>query len=239
MNKTLPASGPRILVVEDERAMRMALQDCLAAEGYRVLTAENGEMGLEKSLSETPDLLILDVMLPRIDGFSLARELRKVHCKTPILILTARGEVRDRVAGLDAGADDYLVKPFSTDELLARVRSLLRRSQRDTRARQNVSIGELQIHLAQRRLLRGGREVHLTPKEFDMLRLMIEAFPEPVSRERFLDAVWGYTVFPTTRTIDTHVAALRQKLETDPENPKLIKTVHGSGYRFELPPNFA
>jgi len=229
----------RVLVIEDERPMRLALHDCLAAEGYRVLLAENGESGLSKALAESPDLIILDIMMPRLDGYSVARALRRANHKTAILMLTARGQVSDRVTGLDAGGDDYLIKPFSTDELLARVRSLLRRTHREIRGAMIINTGNLQINLREQRITRGGREVHLTHKEFAMLELLIASAPEPVTRERFLDAVWGYTKFPTTRTVDNHIVLLRQKLEADPDRPVLIKTVHGSGYRFELPEEFA
>jgi len=225
----------RLLIVEDELPMRTALQDCLEGEGYRVLTAADGEVGLERALKEKPDLILLDIMLPRLDGFALCAELRRLSIKAPVLMLTAKGQVQDRVTGLDAGADDYLVKPFSTDELLARVRALLRRTRRTGHAPTALKLGDVQIDLLKQTALRGRKSVHLTAKEFAMLRLMAEAQSEPVTRERFLDVVWGYTAFPTTRTVDNHIASLRAKLEADPDQPRWIKTVHGVGYRLELP----
>jgi DNA-binding response OmpR family regulator len=225
----------RILIVEDELPMRTALEDVLAAEGYRVLSAADGERGLRRAIEEKPDLVLLDIMMPRLDGYGVCAELRRLSNPVPILMLTAKGQVEDRVMGLDAGADDYLVKPFSTEELLARVRALLRRTRRQTRAPAKLRLGEVEIELARQTAVRGRRTVHLTAKEFAMLRLMAEAEGEPVSRERFLDAVWGYTAFPTTRTVDNHIASLRAKLETDPEQPRWIKTVHGVGYKLELP----
>jgi DNA-binding response OmpR family regulator len=225
----------RLLIVEDELPMRTALKDCLEGEGYRVLTAADGEIGLERALKEKPDLVLLDIMLPKLDGFALCAELRRLSINVPVLMLTAKGQVQDRVTGLDAGADDYLVKPFSTDELLARVRALLRRTRRTGHAPTALNLGEVQIDLLKQTALRGRKPVHLTAKEFAMLRLMAEAQSEPVTRERFLDVVWGYTAFPTTRTVDNHIASLRAKLEPDPDQPRWIKTVHGVGYRLELP----
>ena len=225
----------RILIIEDELPMRTALNDCLEAEGYRVLTSVDGQSGLERALKEKPDLILLDIMLPRLDGFAVCAELRRVSIAVPVLMLTARGQVEDRVSGLDAGADDYLVKPFSTDELLARVRALLRRTRRHGRAPTTLRLGEVQIDLLKQTAARGRKQVHLTAKEFAMLRLMTEAQGEPVTRERFLDVVWGYTAFPTTRTVDNHIASLRARLEPDPDQPRWIKTVHGVGYRLELP----
>jgi DNA-binding response OmpR family regulator len=225
----------RILIVEDETPMRTALADLLAAEGYRILTAADGENGLQRALAEKPDLILLDVMMPRLDGFALCAELRRLGHAMPVLMLTAKGQVEDRVTGLDAGADDYLVKPFSTDELLARVRALLRRVERKTKSAVKLKLGDVEIDLARQTALRGKRPIHLTAKEFAMLRLMAEAEGAPVTRENFLDAVWGYTAFPTTRTVDNHIASLRAKLEKNPDDPRWLKTVHGVGYRLEQP----
>jgi DNA-binding response OmpR family regulator len=224
----------RLLIIEDELPMRRALEDCLAAEGYRVITADNGASGLDRALKEQPDLILLDVMMPKLDGFSLCAELRRLEKRTPVLMLTAKGFVADRVRGLDSGADDYLVKPFSTDELLARVRALLRRTKREGRSTERLQFDDLTIDLARQRAWRNKKELHLTAKEFAMLRLLADSQGEPVSRERFLDVVWGYAAFPTTRTVDNHIASLRGKIEHDPENPKWIKTVHGVGYRLEM-----
>src|SRR5258707_4795882 len=190
----------RILIVEDELPMRTALQDVLAAEGYRVLSAADGESGLKRALEEKPDLILLDIMMPKLDGYAVCQELRRRSNPVPVLMLTAKGQVEDRVTGLDAGADDYLVKPFSTEELLARVRALLRRTRRYGKAPRKLSLGDVEIDLIRQSATLGRRPLHLTAKEFATLRLMAEAAREPVSRERFLDVVWGYTAFPTTRT---------------------------------------
>ena len=230
-------SAERILVIEDETPMRTALLDLLAAEGYRALSASDGVSGLNRALAEKPALILLDVMMPRLDGFALCVELRRMADEVPVLMLTAKGQVEDRVAGLDAGAEDYLVKPFSTEELLARVRALLRRAERKTRLPAGLKLGDVEIDLARQTAMRARKPVHLTAKEFAMLRLMAEAEGEPVSREKFLDAVWGYTAFPTTRTVDNHIASLRAKLEKNPDDPRWLKTVHGVGYKLE-PPDF-
>ncbi|MGO8766516.1 MAG: response regulator transcription factor [Limisphaerales bacterium] len=224
----------RILIIEDETPMRTALADLLTAEGYRALTAADGESGLQRALAEKPDLILLDVMMPKLDGFALCAELRRLASNLPVMMLTAKGQIEDRVVGLDAGADDYLVKPFSTGELLARVRALLRRMERQTKALVKLKLGDMEIDLARQTAFRRKRPVHLTAREFDMLRLMAEAEGEPVTREKFLDVVWGYTAFPTTRTVDNHVANLRAKLEKNPDEPRWIKTVHGVGYKLEL-----
>ena len=223
----------RLLIVEDERALRVGLQDCLEAEGYRVLTAADGASGLQRALAEKPDLLLLDLMLPKLDGFALCAELRRLGHTLPVLMLTAKGQVEDRVTGLDAGADDYLVKPFSTEELLARIRALLRRAQRPTETPTKLKLGEVEIDLARQTAGRGRKPIHLTAKEFAMLRLLAATPGEPVTRERFLDVVWGCTAFPTTRTVDNHVASLRAKLEPRPDAPRWLKTVHGVGYKLE------
>jgi DNA-binding response OmpR family regulator len=214
----------RLLVIEDELPMRTALQDLLEAEGYRVIRA----------VDEKPDLVLLDLMMPKLDGYALCAELRRLANPVPVLMLTAKGQIEDRVRGLDAGADDYLVKPFSTDELLARVRALLRRMQRPVKSPTSLALGDVRVDFAQPRAWRGRRTIHLTTKEFAMLRLLAECVGEVVSRERFLDAVWGYAAFPTTRTVDTHIASLRGKIEKNPDEPRWIKTVHGVGYRLEI-----
>lgn len=223
----------RILIIEDETPMRTALADVLEGEGYRALTAADGEIGLRKAVDEKPDLVLLDIMMPKLDGFAVCAELRRLGNGVPVLMLTAKGQIEDRVTGLDAGADDYLVKPFSTDELLARVRALLRRSRKQGHAPAKLKLGDVEIDLARQTAVRGRKPIHLTAKEFSMLRLMAEAAGEPVSREKFLDLVWGYTSFPTTRTVDTHIASLRAKLEKNPDAPCWLKTVHGVGYKLE------
>jgi DNA-binding response OmpR family regulator len=224
----------RILIIEDEAPMRMALKDILEAEGHRALTATDGAAGLQSALDEKPDLILLDVMMPRLDGFALCAELRRLERHVPVLMLTAKGRVEDRVHGLDTGADDYLVKPFSTEELLARVRALLRRFQKQNKIAARLKLGEIEIDLARQTAFRGKKTLRLTAKEFSMLRLLAEAEGGPVTRERFLDAVWGYTAFPTTRTVDNHIASLRAKLEKNPDAPRWIKTVHGVGYRLDF-----
>jgi DNA-binding response OmpR family regulator len=212
------------------------LHDVLAGEGYRVLTAPDGESGLQRAIDEKPDLILLDIMMPKLDGYAVCAELRRLSNPVPILMLTAKGQVEDRVQGLDVGADDYLVKPFSTEELLARVRAMLRRVQRQSRMPTTLTLGDAHVDLVRQTAARGRTTLHLTAKEFAMLRLMAESPGEPVSRERFLDVVWGYTAFPTTRTVDTHMANLRSKIEPDPEAPRWLLTVHGIGYKLEAPP---
>jgi DNA-binding response OmpR family regulator len=223
----------RILIIEDELPMRTALHDVLVAEGYRVLTAAEGESGLRRAVEEKPDLILLDIMMPKLDGYAVCAELRRLSNPVSILMLTAKGQIEDRVTGLDAGADDYLVKPFSTEELLARVRALLRRTRRQTKADLRLKLGDIEIDLVKQTAVRGRKPLHLTAKEMAMLRLMAESPGEPVSRERFLDVVWGYTAFPTTRTVDNHIASLRSKIEKNPDDPRWIKTIHGVGYRLE------
>lgn len=224
----------RILIVEDELAMRMVLTDILTAEGYKVMVAENGEAGLQQARRQKPDLILLDVMMPKLDGLAVVETLRRGGVNVPVLMLTAKGLTSDRVAGLDAGADDYLVKPFSKSELLARVRAILRRmARRKAEIVRTLQLGTVVVDLVRMEARSGGREIHLTAKDYGILRLLAEAAGAPVTREQFLDVVWGVNAFPTTRTVDMHMAALRVKLESDPANPLYLKTVHGVGYRLE------
>jgi DNA-binding response OmpR family regulator len=226
----------RILIIEDELPMRTALTDLLQAQGHRVIVAADGATGLERALEEKPDLLLLDVMMPKLDGFAVCRGVRQHAPTVPILMLTAKGQVDDRVEGLDAGADDYLVKPFSSRELLARVRALLRRSDRQSAQVERIVFGDVVVDFAAQRCTRAGEAVELTLKEFGMLKLLAESRGQPISRERFLEIVWGYNAYPTTRTVDNQILSLRGKLEPEPAKPRFILTVHGLGYRLEMTP---
>lgn len=234
MNEGREPGKERILLVEDEAAMRIALQDALEAEGYRVMTALDGRSGLERAVKEKPALILLDVMLPKLNGFQVCAELRRHSNPVPVLMLTAKGRVPDRVEGLDAGADDYLVKPFSTEELLARMRALLRRTQRQSERREVLRFGPVEVDLVRQTARRGQEPLHLSSKEFAMLRLMAQSPGEPVPRDKFLDVVWGVTALPTTRSVDNYIALLRSKLGDDAENPRWIQTVRAVGYRLEL-----
>ena len=221
----------RILIVDDEPAIVRGLEDNLRFEGYETLAATSGEEGLARALGEAPDLVLLDVMMPTLSGWDVCRELRRRGVDVPVIMLTARGEEADRVRGLELGADDYVTKPFSLRELLARVRAVLRRPGPRQKF-EALAFGDVRVHLRGRRVTRGGRPLTLTRKEFDLLVYLVEHRGEIVTRDRLLDEVWGYERFPTTRTVDTHVLRLRRKLEIDPDRPRFIETVHGQGYRF-------
>ena len=225
---------PRILIVEDELPMRTALVDLLQANAFRVITAVDGIAGLERALDETPDLVLLDIMMPGLDGFSVCREIRRRTTTLPILMITAKGQVDDRVTGLDAGADDYLVKPFSSRELLARIRALLRRFESAQATLGRIQLGEVDIDFTTQRCTRNGERLALTAKEFSVLKLLAERRGAPVTREEFLETVWGYNAYPTTRTVDNQILSLRNKLEPDPAQPRFLQTVHGVGYRLEM-----
>jgi DNA-binding response OmpR family regulator len=225
---------PRILIVDDEPAIVRGLEDNLRFEGYETLAASSGEQGLARALGEAPDLVLLDVTMPGRSGWDVCRELRQRGLDVPIIMLTARGEEADRVRGLELGADDYITKPFSLRELLARVRAVLRRPG-PRRKFEELAFGDVRVHRRGRRVTRAGREVRLTRKEYDLLVYLAAHPGDVVTRERLLDEVWGYERFPTTRTVDTHVLRLRRKLEADPDRPRFIHTVHGQGYRFVVP----
>jgi len=228
--------GLRVLLIEDEEPLRLALADALAAEGFEVLEAADGESGLALALSEGPDLVLLDLMLPRRDGFSVLRAIREDRLSSAVIILSARGEEWDRVQGFEYGADDYVVKPFSTRELVLRMRAVLNRAGGATPGLAaegaKVRVGDALIDFAAYTVTRGGTRHGLSRRELDLLRYLLEHDGETLDRGRLLDQVWGADEFPTARTIDTHVLKLRKKLEADPETPRHILTVHGVGYRF-------
>ena len=226
----------KVLVVEDDLAILRGLKDNLEFESYEVLTAADGERGYLLLKEKKPDLVILDLMLPKMSGHELCRKVRDEGVMTPILMLTARGLEMDRVAGLDLGADDYVTKPFSVPELLARVRSLLRRVQQ---SKGGVMPGELQfddvsIDFKRFEARKAGKAVEMSRKEFGILQLLAFRAGEVVRRDELLDEVWGYDRYPTTRTVDNHIALLRGKLEDDPADPRRLLTVHGVGYRLIL-----
>jgi two-component system alkaline phosphatase synthesis response regulator PhoP len=223
----------RLLLVEDEPGLQLALSDRLAAEGYRVETAGDGDTAVARATSEPFDLIVLDVMLPGRDGFDVARLVRQRGIQTPILMLTARGQVVDRVVGLKLGADDYLTKPFETIELLARLEALLRRAPLASGATaERYQFGDVQVDVRKAEVTRGGAPVELSAKEFHLLCYFIEHRGATISRDELLSEVWGYQATPSTRTVDVHVAWLRQKLEPNPRVPRYVLTVHGLGYKF-------
>ncbi|MDX1632972.1 MAG: response regulator transcription factor [Thermoanaerobaculia bacterium] len=222
----------RILVVEDDPAILRGLADNLEDEGYEVIRATDGEEALEAILGREPDLVILDLMLPKRNGYDVCRRAREEGFKEPILILTARGEEGDRVLGLDLGADDYVTKPFSIRELLARIRALLRRARPSRTLPERIEFDDVEVDFVSYEARRNGEKVSLTPKEFGLLRHLVARPGEVVSREELLDEVWGYDAYPTTRTVDNHVASLRSKLEPDADEPRHLLTVHGVGYKW-------
>jgi DNA-binding response OmpR family regulator len=221
----------KLLLIEDEASLRAALLPMLEDAGYRVHAAADGSRGLELALTGKHDLILLDIMLPGIDGFAICREIRKRGLNLPILMLTARGTVDDRIRGLDGGADDYLVKPFSGTELLARIRALLRRSAPASKPPDALRFGDVEIDFQKLTCHRGKDLISLTAREFRILEVLAAAQGRPVSRDEFLDKAWEYNAFPTTRTVDNQILALRQKLEADPAKPIHLVTVHGIGYR--------
>jgi DNA-binding response OmpR family regulator len=234
-DKAKPAEEPRpakILVVEDEPNMVAGLRDNFEFEGYEVITANDGIEGLERAQLESPDLVVLDVMMPRMSGLEVCRQLRAKRPSIPIIMLTARGQEVDKVVGLELGADDYVTKPFSIRELLARVKAILRRTAVVPKQQEQHSFGDVEVDLHRRRVLRAGKALDISSMEFELLQYFICHSGETLSRDRLLEEVWGYENYPTTRTVDTHLVRLRQKLEPDPEQPQYFLTVHGTGYRF-------
>jgi two-component system alkaline phosphatase synthesis response regulator PhoP len=223
----------RVLVVEDDEAMAVALRDGFTYEGYEVAVARDGEVGLRLAREETPDLMILDVMLPKMTGLEICKILRGEGSRLPIIMLTARGQEIDKVLGLKLGADDYVTKPFSFMELMARVEAVLRRTQPDGGTTRPIhEFGDVTIDLDRHEAGKAGESLDLTPREFRLLGYFLEHRGEVISREELLDAVWGYDTIPFTRTVDTHIAKLRKKIEEDASDPQHIITVHRLGYKF-------
>ncbi|MGB7294907.1 MAG: response regulator transcription factor [Candidatus Aminicenantales bacterium] len=226
----------RILIIEDDLAILRGLKDNLEYESYEVLTATDGEQGYALLREKKPDLVILDLMLPRMSGYELCRKVRKEGNTIPILMLTARGEEVDRVLGLDLGADDYVTKPFSVPELLARIRAIMRRVQQDKTGDlpDDLHFGEISVDFKCFEARKGEKVLNMSRKEFGVLRVLAARVGEVVTRDELLDAVWGYDQYPTTRTVDNHIALLRTKLEDDLSNPRHLITVHGVGYKLIL-----
>lgn len=225
----------RILVVEDDPAILRGLTDNLKFESYEVLAAADGEAGYRLIREKNPDLIILDLMLPKLSGYELCRKVRGEGVTTPILMLTARGEEADRVLGLDLGADDYVTKPFSVRELLARVRALLRRTQPSPEAfPDELRFDDVVVDFRRYEAHKAGKLLEMTRKEFGILRLLAARAGEVVTRDELLNEVWGYDNYPSTRTVDNHIASLRAKLEQDPGQPRRLLTVHGVGYKLVL-----
>jgi two-component system alkaline phosphatase synthesis response regulator PhoP len=222
----------RILIVEDEPNMVAGLRDNFEYEGYEVVTAGDGVQGLERALADSPDLVVLDVMMPRMSGLDVCKQLKARKPALPIIMLTARGQEVDKVVGLELGADDYVTKPFSVRELVARVKAVLRRSQRAPREEERYTFGDVEVNLRTHQVVRSGKAMEISGKEFELLKYFLANPGEVLSRDRLLDNVWGYEHYPTTRTVDAHIVRLRQKLEPKPDEPRYILTVHGVGYKF-------
>ncbi|HXI41109.1 MAG TPA: response regulator transcription factor [Bryobacteraceae bacterium] len=221
-----------ILIVEDEPDMATGLRDNLEFEGYEVRIARDGEEALASAAEWAPDLILLDLMLPRRNGLDVCRELRHRGMRIPIIMLTARGQETDKVVGLEIGADDYVTKPFSVRELMARVHVQLRRTACENAAVEQFQFGEVELDFKRQHAARAGQRLHLTAREFDILKYFVRRRGETISRDELLDKVWGFRAYPLSRTVDNHIAKLRQKIERLPTEPEYLITVHGLGYKF-------
>jgi len=222
----------KILIIEDEPNMVLGLKDSCEYEGYEVSVARDGKEGLQKALTEKLDIILLDVMLPLMSGIDVCRTLRTRGIETPILMLTARSQEIDKVVGLEVGADDYVTKPFSIKELLARIRAHLRRAAKQVVELESFMFGDVELNFKKHTARKLGQALDLSAREFEILRYLIRHRGEIVTRDQLLDEVWGYDSTPVTRTVDNHIARLRQKIEQDPSAPQHIITVHRIGYRF-------
>jgi two-component system, OmpR family, alkaline phosphatase synthesis response regulator PhoP len=222
----------RILLVEDEPGLVLTLRDRLTKEGYAVENSPDGESGLERAARDAFDLVLLDVMLPRRNGFDVLRELRRRGVETPVIMLTAKGQVVDKVVGLKLGADDYVTKPFEMVELLARIEAKLRRAPATIHPSEGYQFGDVRVDFRRAEATKGGEPLELSAREFQLLKYFIEHRGATLTREELLNEVWGYNAMPSTRTVDVHVAWLRQKVEPNQRHPQHILTVHGMGYKF-------
>jgi DNA-binding response OmpR family regulator len=222
----------RVLIVEDDPDLLLGLKDNLEAEGFAVVTATDGEAGLDRAIRDRPDAIVLDITLPRLNGFDLCRSVRQRGLGTPILMLTARSQESDKILGLELGADDYVTKPFSINELLARVRVMIRRASAPPPTADVFSFGDVHLDFRRQRARKGSVPVQMSALEFSVMQYLITRRGDAVSREQLLNDVWGSKAFPTTRSVDNLIARLRQKLETEPRDPCYLMTVHGVGYRF-------
>ena len=222
----------RILVADDEADMVMGLRDNLEFEGYEVLIAEDGEAALTAATQQSPDLILLDVMMPKMDGLEVCRRVRQAGFTVPILMLTAKGQEIDVVRGLEAGADDYVTKPFSIRELVARIKAALRRTGAGKGLSRILRVGEATVDLVKGKVERGEYTAHLGHFELEILKMLVESAEVPVERNKILDVIWGLEGFPANRTVDNHIVSLRRKLEPDPKHPRHIVTVHSIGYKF-------
>jgi two-component system alkaline phosphatase synthesis response regulator PhoP len=222
----------KILIVEDEPDMVLGLKDNFEFEGYEVATATDGQAGLEKARALKPDLIVLDVMLPKLSGLEVCKTLRGEGYEGPILMLTARGQEIDKVVGLELGADDYVTKPFSIRELLARVRAVLRRTEGKAKRLARYAFADVELDFEAYKATKGGEALDLSPREFELLRYLIERKGDTVTRDQLLEDVWGYESYPSTRTVDTHIAKLRAKIGDSGSAPRWILTIHGRGYKF-------
>lgn len=221
----------KILIVEDDTAIVFGLRKNLQFEGYDVIVATDGETGLIRALDDQPDLIILDIMLPKMNGFEMCEALRRREIRIPVIFLTAKAQETDKILGLDLGGDDYITKPFSLRELLARVKTVLRRTKGEEP--ECVTFGDVELQIASQSVKLRGEEVTLTSKEFDLLRFLVQSEGKVLTREAILDRVWGYGYDGTARTIDNFINRLRQKIEDDVERPRHILTIRGVGYKFQ------
>jgi two-component system alkaline phosphatase synthesis response regulator PhoP len=227
------ATTPKVLLVEDEPSLARTLGDLLRSQGYQVEMRSDGTEGLEAGSGEAFDLILLDLMLPSMNGFDVCRNLRRRGVNTPVLMLSARSEVADKVVGFKSGADDYVTKPFDTDEFQARMEALLRRTSRSMSDEWSYEFGDVKVDFRRGRIVRDNRVVPLFDQECRLLRYFVEHRGQVLSRDTLLTEVWNYKAVPMTRTVDVHIVWLRQKVEADPKNPQFIRTVHGKGYRFD------